>query len=310
MKAPVLSWALCAAFVAAGASAPPLPHEAAVYGGLHGFICDRIRLWPDRAPHESTADPGAFVYDTKGKAWRRRNVSSPELVLLRPETAVKRDTLVIVIPGGGYDTQHLGNLSRNCRPFLDSGRWVAVLHYRIPRRKGRAIYAAAREDMARAVRLLRDGSVRYGFSPEKIGAVGYSAGGHLAAIAAVSSRDRLYDPVDAADAVSPHLDFAVPVYPAYVASDGSDRPNVNGGDGATILPEFRFDEKTPPMFMIHGDEDYFSSMASVLLYTELHRRKLPAQLFVYANANHGMGNARNVAGWRLRILEWLNGNGF
>jgi acetyl esterase/lipase len=286
-------------------SVGPAENEAQAYGALSSFVCERLRLWPDLAPHETKADPGRFVYDAKGKAWRRRDVSRPELVLLRPKTEKKLDTLVIVVPGGGYDNQHMGSMPRNSLPVLESGRWVAMLHYRLPRRKGRAIYDAPREDMARAVRLLRAAGGRFGFSPEKIGAFGFSAGGHLAAIAAVSSQDRLYDPVDDIDKLPAHLNFAVPVYPAYVLSDGRDRPNANRGDGAAVLPEFKFDEKTPPMFLLHVDEDYFSSMASVRLYSELHRRKIPAQLFVFAKASHGLGSGVNVAGWQHRVLDWL-----
>ena len=168
----------------------------------------------------------------------------------------------------------------------------------------------AREDAARAIRILRANAARLGFSPEKIGAVGFSAGAHLAAISAVSSQDALYEKVDAADDLSAHLNFAVPVYPAYVADDGATGPNAHGGDNAAILPEFKFDEKTPPMFMLHGDRDYYSSMASVLLYTELHKRKIPAQLFVYANVSHGLGDTVNAKGWQDRIVDWIESMGF
>lgn len=313
LLAVVLAAMLSVAGVFAAESAAyvgPAENEDKAYGELHGFVCDRIRLWPGLAPHETEADPGKFVYDGKGKAWRRRDVSRPELVILRPKTEKRRDALVIVIPGGGYDNQHMGSIPRNTLPILESGRWVAILHYRLPRRKGRDIYDAPREDMARAIRYLRDASGRYGFSAEKIGAFGFSAGGHLAAIAAVSSKDRLYEPIDKLDELPAHLNFAVPVYPAYVLSDGRDRPNANRGDGANVLPEFKFDDRTPPMFLIHGDEDYFSSMASVMLYSELHRRKIPAQLFVYAKASHGLGTSVNVAGWQRRVLEWLDCMGY
>lgn len=181
-----------------------------------------------------------------------------------------------------------------------------MLHYRIPRRKGRKIYDAPREDAARAIRHLRANAAKFGWSPEKIGAVGISAGAHLAAISATSSLDALYGRIDALDDISPHLDFSVPVYPAYVAEDGATAPNANGGDGAAILPEFKFDRKTPPMFMLHGDRDYFSPMGSVLLYTELHKRKIPAQLFIYANVSHGLGDTPNAKGWQKRIVDWLD----
>ena len=293
----------------AQAEVSALENEDKAYGALHERIVARIRLWPGLAPHETECRRGRFAYDAKRKVWRRYDVSCPEVVILRP-TGTPRDTMVVVMPGGGYQTQHTGHICRDSKPILDSGRWVAVLHYRIPRRAGRNIYAAPREDAARAVRILRANAAKYGWSPEKIGAIGFSAGAHLAAISATSSQDVLYDCVDAADDLSAHLNFSIPVYPAYVLDDGTDGPNARRGDGAAILPEFKFDAKTPPMFMLHGDKDNYSPMAAVQLYTELHRRKIPAQLFVYANVAHGLGDKVNVKGWQQRVVDWIVSIGF
>ena len=306
-----LSVVVVAAAVSAWAQAevPALENEDKAYGALQERIVARIRLWPGLAPHETASNRGRFAYDAKRKVWRRYDVSCPELVILRP-AGTPRDTLVVVMPGGGYQTQHTGHICRDSKPILDSGRWVAVLHYRIPRRAGRNIYDAPREDAARAIRILRANAAKYGWSPEKIGAIGFSAGAHLAAISATSSQDVLYDRVDAVDDLPAHLNFAVPVYPAYVLDDGKDGPNARRGDVAAILPEFKFDAKTPPMFMLHGDKDNYSPMASVHLYTELHRRKIPAQLFVYANVAHGLGDKVNVKGWQQRVVDWIVSIGF
>ena len=306
-----LSVVVVAAAVSAWAQAevPALENEDKAYGALQERIVARISLWPGLAPHETESIRGRFAYDEKRKVWRRYDVSCPELVILRP-AGTPRDTLVVVMPGGGYQTQHTGHICRDSKPILDSGRWVAVLHYRIPRRAGRNIYDAPREDAARAIRILRANAAKYGWSPEKIGAIGFSAGAHLAAISATSSQDVLYDRVDAVDDLPAHLNFAVPVYPAYVLDDGKDGPNARRGDVAAILPEFKFDAKTPPMFMLHGDKDNYSPMASVHLYTELHRRKIPAQLFVYANVAHGLGDKVNVKGWQQRVVDWIVSIGF
>ena len=286
-----------------------LENEDKAYGALHDRIVERIRLWPGLAPRETEANPGRYAFDERSKVWRRYDVSCPEMVILKPEKPT-RDTLVIAMPGGGYSSQNMGHICRDSLPILMSGRWVAVLHYRIPRREGRKIYDAPREDAARAIRMLRANAAKFGWLPEKIGAVGFSAGAHLAAISATSSQDRLYNGIDAMDEISPHLNFSVPVYPAYVVEDGATGRNANGGDGAAILPEFKFDAKTPPMFLVHGDKDYYSPMASIALYTELHKRKIPAQLFVYANVSHGLGDTVNAKGWQNRIVDWMESIGF
>ena len=306
MRKIVFGFAVVAAVASALAQAvaPALENEEQAYGAVYGRIVERIRLWPGLAPHETKAEPGRFVKGEKRSTWHRVDVSCPELVILRPE-GTPRDTLVLVMPGGGYSVQSMGCCA-NTKPILDSGRWLAILFYRIPRRKGRNIYDAPREDAARAIRILRAKAEKYGWSPEKIGAIGFSAGGHLAAISATSSQDALYDRVDAVDDLPAHLNFSIPVYPAYVLEDGKTGRNEQGGDGAAILPEFKFDAKTPPMFMLHGDKDYYSPMASVQIYAELHRRKIPAQLFVYANVSHGLGNTPNAKDWQQRIVDWLD----
>ena len=303
----VLAVAVAATFLAE-AGVPEVKDEDKAYGTLYGRIAERIPLWPGLAPHETESSRGRYVHDTKRNGWRRVGVSCPELVILRPEGQA-RDTLVVVIPGGGYGS-HSMRIVNTTRPILASGRWVAVLHYRVPRRQGRDIYAAPREDAARAIRILRANAKRFGWSPEKIGAVGFSAGGHLAAVSATSSQDELYRRIDETDDISAHLNFSIPIYPAYVLDDGKTDKNVNGGDGAAILPEFKFDAKTPPMFMLHGDKDYYSPMASVRLYEELHKRKIPAQLFIYANVSHGLGDTVNAKGWQKRVTDWIESIGF
>ena len=286
-----------------------LENEDKAYGVLYGRISERFRLWPGIAPHETQSCLGNYVFDDKDNVWRRHDVSCPEVVVLKPEKHA-HDTLVVVMAGGGYMTQNMGHVCRDAKPILDSGRWVAVLHYRIPRRDGRKIYDAPREDAARAIRILRAKAAKFGWSPEKIGALGFSAGAHLAAISAVSSQDSLYDRIDEMDDISPHLNFSVPVYPAYVVEDGATGRNASGGDGAAILPEFKFDAKTPPMFLVHGDKDHYSPIGSIRIYEELHRRKIPSQLFIYANVSHGLGDTPNAKGWQKRIVDWIESIGF
>ena len=121
------AFAVCIVAISFSAqSAVPLENEDKAYGALHDRIVERIRLWPGLAPHETEANPGRYAYDERVKVWRRRDVSQPELVIFRP-SGKPRDTVVIVMPGGGYGSQHMGHICRDSKPILDSGRWVAVL---------------------------------------------------------------------------------------------------------------------------------------------------------------------------------------
>lgn len=292
-----------------GCEAAELDHEAEVYGGLLSNFVTRVRLWPELAPGEKNACRGHFAFDDRNNVWRRHDVTCPELMVFRP-VASKSKTLVLFLPGGGYISQHMGGVPTFGRMTLDSGRFFAVLNYRIPRRLGRKIYEAPREDLVRAVRWLRSHAAEFGWDAEAIGTIGFSAGGHLSVISAVSSQEELYTPIDAQDSVSPHLNFAVAVYPAYLLDDGATGPNDRHGDDATLLPELKFDEKTPPMLLLHGDDDYYSSLGSVRLYVELHRRKIPTQLMVFSGASHGLNENVNVRGWRECVVDWLTSRKF
>ena len=293
-----LIFVLAGACAVAAVASEPRANEKMAYGELASQIVARLDIWPDLAPQETTREHGRFAFDAGKGVWRPQQVDCPDVILLKPRK-VLHDTLLLAIPSGAYVSQNLGSFCRNIRPILESGRWVAVLHHRIPARPGRKLYEAAREDGARAVRVLRANAEKFGYSKDRIGAIGFSAGGHLAALLAASSRDRVYDPVDAIDRQSPALKFAVPVFPAYVTDD---KVKVN--------PEFKFDMKTPPMFLVHGDEDPYSPMGSALIYAELHRLKIPAQLFIYARAAHGLNDKPHVRGWQWRVIEWLDEMGY
>lgn len=285
---------LLASFTPAIAFSDGVPHEHEAYGEILSNLLVRVRLWPDVAPCETNAEWGRFAYDGKDKVWRRHGVSCPELMVFRPSFPTSK-TMVVDLPGGGYVSHHMGSIPHFGRKTLDSGRFYSVLHYRIPRRQGRKIYEAPREDLARAVRWLRFHAKEYGWGLDAIGVVGFSAGGNLSVRAAVGLQDTSCAPFDALDSVSAHIAFAVARSPAYLL----------GADGE-LLPELVFGKNTPPMLILHGDaDDVCSPMESVKLYVRLHRQGIPAQLMIYSCAAHGLNDNVNVRGWRTCILDWL-----
>ena len=127
-------------------------------------------------------------------------------------------------------------------------------------------------------------SAAHGVSPDKIGFYGYSAGGHLTLLAALSSQTRTYEPVDEVDALPCNVNWAAPAYPAYVLTDKGE-----------IAPEFKFDSGTCPLFLMHGDSDGFSSMASVKVYEKLHAMRIPAEMHVFAKREHDFRSLARLA---------------
>ena len=183
----------------------------------------------------------------------------------------------------------------------------------VPRREGAPKHLAPWQDAQRCVRFVRARAEEWGINPEKIGILGFSAGGHLTLMTATSSLTNSYEPVDDIDKLSASVAFAVPIYPAYVLEDGADGPNVAKGNDSTMVEDFAFDEKTPPMCLFHGDADAYSPMGSVAVYAKLRQKEIPAELHIFAGIKHGfVGHAfdDHVGSWPERTLAWMQTLGF
>ena len=246
---------------------------------------ERIALWPDGKV------PGI----------EEHQYNNPFIEWFVPSNRTT-DAVMLLACGGGYEGCYWtigGNLSHGLRDWLlDKGMAVVRLHYRTPRPKLVEKHVTAWQDAQRAVRLVRAGAAAHGVSPDKIGFYGFSAGGHLTLLAALSSQTRTYEPVDEVDALPCNVNWAAPAYPAYVLT--------NKGE---IAPEFKFDSGTCPLFLMHGDSDGFSPMASVKVYTKLHEMRIPAEMHVFAKREHdfrSMGSAKGrFTAWRSLMWEWL-----
>ncbi|MCF0234706.1 MAG: alpha/beta hydrolase [Thermoguttaceae bacterium] len=263
---------------------------------LPTFAADaEIPLWPDVAPGE-TAD-----------------AVRPTYLFFAPEKQTS-DACVIVCPGGAYNALMTGYEGTDVAKYFNSkGVAAVVLKYRVPRREGLPKHLAAWQDAQRMVRIVRSRAAEWGVNPEKIGITGFSAGGHLTLMVATSSSKSAYEPVDDLDKIPCHVNFAIPVYPAYVLEDGADGANKTKGNDSTMVGDFAFDEKTPPMCLMHGDADIYSPMGSVAVYAKLRKMGIPAELHIYAGVVHGFAGFKRdqVAGdWLDRVYAWMQALGF
>jgi acetyl esterase/lipase len=197
--------------------------------------------------------------------------------------------------------------------FTGKGVTVVVLKYRVPRREGIPKHMAAWQDAQRCVRVVRSRAQEWGINPDKIGIMGFSAGGHLTLMTATTSQTNSYKPIDDIDKLPCNVNFAAPVYPAYVLEDGADGPNAGKGNDSAMVGDFAFDEKTPPMCLIHGDEDVYSPMGSVAVYSKLRTMNIPAEMHIYAKIAHGFGGNPtddHVGDWLNRVYAWMVASGF
>lgn len=250
----------------------------------------KFNVWPDTPPN----------YE-KGQA-------IPVLEWWAPENKTS-DACIIVSPGGAYfgvAYDYEGVPVRDY--FLEKGVTVVMLRYRVPRPKQMPKHQSAWQDAQRTVRFVRAHAQEWGINPEKIGFLGFSAGGHLTLMAATTSQTPAYEPVDELDKVPCHVNFAVPVYPAYVLQDGADGTNKGKGNDSEFVADFAFDAKTPPMCLIHGDGDGYSPMGSVSVYHKLRTMNIPAELHVFALANHAFRNCKPedpMMFWKDRVYAWM-----
>ena len=208
-----------------------------------------------------------------------------------PAKEAKTGGCMILISGGSYmNCCDVGLIKQWRERFTELGFQCVNFVYRTPRPVGLPIYQTAWEDGQRAVRMVRSEAAKRGYDPEKIGVVSMSAGSHLALLLACNSQTRAYAPVDKLDSVPCHINWAVVNAPAYVTTDAeAGTPATRQGYGTDVKLSgiFRFDEKTCPMSLHHGGKDQYTPNGSTLVYRELRKRHIPAELHLYPNKGHG-----------------------
>lgn len=197
----------------------------------------------------------------------------------------------ILISGGSYQNCcDVGLIELWKERFTELGFQCVNFVYRTPRPVGLPIYQTAWEDGQRAVRMVRSQAAKRGFDPEKIGTVSMSAGSHLALLLAGNSQTKAYTGIDKLDSIPCHINWAIVNAPAYVTTDGETgtKATMEGyGKDVTISDVFNFDSKTCPMSLHHGGADPYSPNGSTLVYRELRKRGIPAELHLYPNQGHG-----------------------
>lgn len=264
-----------------------------------------IPLWPDGAPEPAATKIGPEREpESKDGIRRLTDVTEPTITIRRPAQA--NGTLVMVCPGGGYSILAIGHEGTDVCDFLHSlGVTTALLKYRVPARDPADPGREALQDARRAIGILRHRAADLGVRPDRIGMMGFSAGGHLTVMACLSDAERGYPMNPELDVENTRPDFAIPVYPAYLVS--REQP-------FSLLPEIKVTPNAPPLCLIHAHDDNgaTSSAASALLYLEYKKLNIPAELHVYEKGGHGFGMKKTglpAADWLQRTAEWMRARG-
>jgi acetyl esterase/lipase len=265
-----------------------------------------VLLWPERPPGETT-ELGPETDTTKPtdnliagrRLIRLGNVFQPSIQIFKPPQGSSTGASVLVCPGGGYHILALDlEGTEVCDWLTKAGITAVLLKYRVPRRPNLPPHLAPLQDAQRAMGLLRQRAGELEIDPNRIGVLGFSAGGHLAAVLS-TTRKRAYERIDAADDLDPRPNFTVLIYPGYLVE------KVSGG---RISPELQITAETPPTFLAMTQDDPVGADNALHYALALHAAKVPFSLHLYPTGGHGYGLRRTdnpVTTWPDRVLEWL-----
>ncbi len=251
-----------------------------------------IQLWPKSVPGQSEPRQTAQIAkNNSGGITRISKVTDPTLTIYHPDKSVRNGAAIIICPGGAYNV-----LAIDLEGF-EIGEWLSelgytafVLQYRVPKNQ-----LGALQDTQRAIRTVRSMSKQWAI--DKVGIMGFSAGGSLSARAATRSSETLYQASDAIDKLSALPDFSILIYPAYL----------DHGKNKSLTPELTITKQTPPMFLFVASDDPFAN-SSLVMGSALQKAKSPYELHVVPTGGHGYGmRSGNPAAeaWPALCQKWL-----
>lgn len=266
-----------------------------------------MKIWPNGAPGPSAAAGEERDMTTAkdglvgGRAViRLGDVKTPTVTVYKPAKAKDTGVSVVVFPGGGYRILAMDLEGTEVCEWLNSiGVTGVLLKYRVPAVPERPRWEGPLQDAQRAVGLVRFHAKEWGLDPARIGVLGFSAGGHLAASASTHFDARTYARVDEADDVSCRPDFAVLVYPAYLTVQS---------EGDAIAPDLKLSAKVPSSILIQAEDDGVRVENSLFYYAALKKAGVPAEMHLFAVGGHGYGLRKTdkpVTEWPLLVERWM-----
>lgn len=277
----------------------------------------QLPIWPDAIPDARPA-PGPETFSAQptsepGHFWTCvENVTIPTITVYPPK-GKNTGIAMVVFPGGGYNILSIdAEGTEICEWLASKGITGILLKYRVPasgphwnsetRKEEDAAAPAALEDAQRAVGLVRAHAAGWHIDARKIGVIGFSAGGHLAADVSTHWRSRAYPATDAADRTSCRPDFAVLLYPGHMLEHTTKEFELN--------PNVPVDADTPPTFIVQAEDDPVDPVAnSLTYYIALKKAGVDAELHLYAHGGHAFGirpgKAPVTREWPGLLETWL-----
>ncbi|MFO7901097.1 MAG: alpha/beta hydrolase [Planctomycetota bacterium] len=267
-----------------------------------------VTLWPRGLPKDAKplAPDRVAKLQAKQTAERITYVGEPTLTIYEAAGEKANGCGVVICPGGGY------NILAWPKEGLELAEWfntfgvtAGVLKYRVPRRDPNRPHWEPLQDAQRAMRVMRGRAGEWNVDPNRVGIMGFSAGGHLAVMAGTHYDQKTYDPMDAMDQLSARPDFMCPIYAAYLGNDyHDDRPEIG-----TLV---NITEQTPPTFVAATLDDRYRGVQAALLLAKFKEAGVPAEAHIYSAGGHGYGIRSSdlpVSTWHLRLKDWMRAGG-
>lgn len=265
-----------------------------------------LPLWPASALSSTTVHEADTTTDKDeliaGKRVQRlTGVSNPTIAVYPAPSSNNSGAAVVVFPGGGYRILAYDLEGTEVCDWLNSiGVNCMLLKYRVPNAGPYPAHSEALADAQRAVRLTRQHASEWKLDINRIGVLGFSAGGHLAAALSNHATENIYPPADAADQLSAKPNFALIIYPGGLVHP-PERKQLEPG----VIPS----AETPPTFLVQAEDDPVHVENTLMYYAALKDSKVPAEMHVFAQGGHGYGLRRTalpITRWPALAAEWLH----
>lgn len=260
----------------------------------HAQTHDIIYLWPGEVPGEKKVKAAPVTDQSRNDGVLRfSEVTNPALEVWLPGKGIAGKAAMIVCPGGGYSILAYDKEGTEIAAWLNKqGITAFVLSYRVPQKREGAL-----QDAQRALRLVRSRASTWNIDPDRIGIMGFSAGGSLSARAATGFMTRTYRPVDKADSLSCRPSFFMLIYPAYL----------DQGENHSLTPELQMLKDVPPAFIFQTADDTYGN-SSLVMAGALRDAKIPVELHLLQSGGHGYGLRPGITAaetWPVFAEEWL-----
>jgi len=280
----------------------------------------KIPLWEDKIPGEIIVDREEKEVYKDNELQSTSNVTVPTISIFTPTDVKTTGTSVIIFPGGGYSHLSMNKEGKKVAKWLNSlGITVIILKYRLPSdltMRDKTI--GPLQDAQEAVRMVRRNAKKWNIDPNKIGVIGFSAGGHLAATLSTNFSEITYE---SSDSTSPRPDFTILIYPVIsmkneIANKGSKEKLLGLNPSEELIKKFSCDlnvnSTTPNTFIAHATDDQSVPVEnSINYYLALKNNKIQCELHLYEKGGHGFGLGINDTSknWTSDCENWLKLNG-